>query len=164
MIKHSQIYHYTESGLRNVYLVNVDLRMCEQCHAATPRIPKILKLHETIGRAVALQPYPLNGGDVRFLRKQLGLKAREWATLLRIDHTTLSRWENEEQKIGPQSDALVRHLYFRLLEERSGRLIVESVAERIAAQSEERFEDSGVFVNMNNPSVYSYQRAEASIA
>ena len=155
-IRTGQKYHYIECGLDNIYLENIEFRVCESCGVVTPRISRILDLHTTIARAVALQPYPLSGPEVRFLRKQLGMKAREWTVRLRVDHTTLSRWENGEQKIGPQSDALIRLLYFRILEEREGRMISEPVTEKIAATSEERVPNPVVYVNMNDSNIYSY--------
>jgi putative zinc finger/helix-turn-helix YgiT family protein len=152
-----QRYHYKECGLDNVYLDNIEVRVCEKCKTVTPRIPRILEMHSTIARAIALQPYPLSGADIRFLRKHLGLKAKEWAALLRTNHTTLSRWENDDQKLGPQSDSLVRLLYFRMLEEKEGRMFAEPVAGKIAATKSKRGKLSKVFVNVNNPAVYSYQ-------
>ena len=158
-IKSSQRHQYEECGLDNIILVNIQMRVCKSCGAKAPIIPRILGLHATIGRAVALQAYPLSGLEVRFLRKQLGMSAREWAVLLRIDHTTLSRWENDEQRIGPQSDALIRFLYFRMVEEKEGKLIPDHISERIAAPSQKRKKHASVLVNMNNPTVYSYQCA-----
>lgn len=155
-IRNGQEYHYTESGLDNIYLINIELRVCEACGEATPRIPRINQLHETIAKALALKPYPLNGAEVRFLRKQLGLKAKEFAANLRVDVSTYSRWENGDQQIGEQSDALIRLLYFRIFEEKEGYRIAESLSEKIASFSEERIPTS-VVVNMNNPSSYQYQ-------
>jgi putative zinc finger/helix-turn-helix YgiT family protein len=155
-IRTQQDYHYTESGLDNIYLINIELRVCESCGAVTPRIPKINQLHETIAKALALKPYPLNGAEVRFLRKHLGLKAKEFAANLRVDVSTYSRWENGDQQIGEQSDALIRLLYFRIFEEKEGHMITESLSEKIASISEERISTS-VLVNMNNPSAYQYQ-------
>jgi transcriptional regulator with XRE-family HTH domain len=106
-----------------------------------------------------LQPYPLSGADIRYLRKQLGLSARQWAVLLRIDSATLSRWENGEEPIGSQSDALIRLLYFRVLEEKEDRHISEPLAEKIAASSLESTQPSAVLINVDNPSVYWYQSA-----
>jgi putative zinc finger/helix-turn-helix YgiT family protein len=154
-----QTYHYKECGLDNVYLENIELRICDACGAAIPRIWRIVDLHTTIARAVVLKPNLLNGAEIRFLRKHLGLKAREWAVLLRIDQATLSRWENGGQQIGPQSDALIRLLYFRFLEEKEGKLISEAVVELIATQNKERDTEMAVLVNMDNPAVYSYQYA-----
>ncbi|MCI0486133.1 MAG: type II toxin-antitoxin system MqsA family antitoxin [Blastocatellia bacterium] len=156
-IKKGQTYHYIESGLDNVYLENIEVRVCKSCNAICPRIPKINQLHDTIARATTLQPYPLSGKDIRFLRQHMGLKAREWAALLRIDVTTLSRWESGEQKIGPQSDSLIRLLYIRLMEERQGQIFQESATEKIASVKKVRPRFTKLSVNMNNPSVYSYQ-------
>ena len=154
-----QTYHYTESGLDNVYLKNVQVRVCQSCGEKNLRISHILELHETIARGIALQPCPLRGQDVRFLRKQLGYSAKQWATFLRIDVSTLSRWENGQQEIGPQSDALLRLLYFRLLDESKGKVTPESVAAASAAVTSAC--SLKVCVNMENPAVFSYQTRTA---
>jgi putative transcriptional regulator len=152
-------YHYLECGLDNVYLKNVNVRTCESCGEKTLRVARILELHETIARGVALQPCPLRGPDVRFLRKQLGYSAKEWATFLRIDISTLSRWENGQQEIGPQSDSLIRFLYFRLLDESKGEITNDSVVAASAAVRAACF--LRLCVNMNNPGLYSYQTRTA---
>lgn len=126
-------YRYKESGLDNVYLDNIEVLVCNQCGEESPFIPRILDLHAVIAREVVLQPAPLRGQDVRFLRKQLGMRAKEWAGLLRVDAATLSRWENGDQQIGSQSDLLFRFLFVRISEEREGRLFPGKVAEQIAA-------------------------------
>ena len=153
--KTQQTHHYTECGLDNVYLKNVRVRICESCKEKSVRIPRIIELHSTIARAVALQPCPLRGQDVRFLRKQLGYSAREWATFLRTDASTLSRWENDQQEIGTQSDTLIRLLYFRIRDEGEGVLTMGKVAAAAAAVNVACF--LRLCVNMNNPTVYSYQ-------
>lgn len=153
--KTQQNYHYTECGLDNVYLKNVDVRICTSCKERTVRIPRILELHATIGRAIAMQPCPLRGQDVRFLRKQLGYSAKEWATFLRTDASTLSRWENGQQDIGSQSDTLMRLLYFRIRDEHEGVLTNDRVADAAAAVTTACF--LRLCVNMDNPKVYSYQ-------
>lgn len=158
-IRKGQTYHYKECGLNNVYLDNIELRVCKECGAVAPRLRRILDLHTTIARAVALKSGLLTGAEIRFLRKQLALSTQEWAALLRIDRATLSRWENGDQQIGPQSDALIRLLYFRLLEERDGRLISEAITQRISEPFKDRVTEAMVFVNMDNPALYSYQNA-----
>lgn len=138
VMRKSQRYQYGESGLNNVYLDSIDLLVCESCGDESPIIPRILDLHAAIGRAIALQQSPLRGEDIRFLRKQLGMRARQWAALLKISVETLSRWENNEQKIGPQSDALYRLMYFRIREEREGRFLSGDFVDQIAAVHPER--------------------------
>src|SRR5215813_13342470 len=85
VVRSGQSYHYTESGWDNVYLENIELRVCEDCGTVSPRIPRILQLHETIAKAIVSKPQPLTGAEIRFLRKQLRLKAKEFAAYLRTD-------------------------------------------------------------------------------
>ncbi|HZS47739.1 MAG TPA: type II TA system antitoxin MqsA family protein [Blastocatellia bacterium] len=151
-----QTHHYKESGLDNVYLENVEVRYCEKCKTGAPRIPRIKELHLTIARAIALQDAPLSGPEMKFLRKHLGMKAKEWAEYLRIDASTLSRWESGDQQVGAQSDALIRLVYFRLLEERENKRVTEPVAGRIAALTSEPHRVPDVLVNMNSPGTYRY--------
>jgi putative transcriptional regulator len=156
-VRKGQTYQYVESGLDNVYLENIEVRACKSCGDRSPRIASINKLHDTIARALVLKPYPLSGRDIRFLRQHLGLKAREWAALMPVDVTTLSRWESGEQKIGPQSDSLIRLLYIRFEEEKVGHLFPEGATERIASVKRARPRSPKLRVDMNNPSVYTYQ-------
>jgi putative transcriptional regulator len=156
-IKKAQTHRYLESGLDNVYLENIEIRFCKSCGDRTPRIPRVDELHDTIARAIALQPYPLSGKDIRFLRQQLGLKARDWAALMPVDVTTISRWESGDQKIGPQSDSLIRLLYIRLKEEKMGRLFQETATDRIASVKRSRPRYPKLRVDVSNPSIYSYQ-------
>lgn len=147
-------YHYTECGLENIYLKNVTLLACEQCGEESLLLSKLLALHETIARGIALQPCALRGPDIRFLRRQLGYSAKRWASFLRIDISTLSRWENSQQEVGPQSDALIRLLYFRLLDESKGRMTADPVAAAsVAVRSSCSLK---VCVDMHEPSVFSY--------
>jgi len=47
---------------------------------------------------------------VRFLRKHVGLTAEKFSQLLHVDKTTVSKWENDDDKVGAQSDRLIRVL------------------------------------------------------
>lgn len=154
-----QTWHYLESGLDNVYLLNVEVRVCSACAEKSPRIPRINELHAAIGRAVALQKTPLTGSDARYLRKHLGLPAKAWAVLLRVPPETLSRWENGKQVIGPQSDSLIRALYFLKLAE-AGQPIPDRAVEEMAAIVAQSSDVLNVLINVDNPRVYSYQSAE----
>ena len=150
-----QTYRYKECGLDNVYLLDMEFWVCDACGIKVPRLKRMPELHATIARAIAMQPCRLRGQDVRFLRKQLGYRAKEWATLLRTDASTLSRWENNQQEIGTQSDTLIRLLYFRIRDEKEGTLSKENVATAAAAVNTACA--LNLCVNMKNPNVYSYQ-------
>ena len=75
--------------------------------------------------------------------------------MLRTNASTLSRWENNQQEIGTQSDTLIRLLYFRIRDEKEGTLSKESVVTAAAAVSAACL--LNLCVNMNNPNVYSYK-------
>lgn len=156
----NQTYHYekTLSGLDNVFLENISVEVCPKCNDVSPIFHRIKELHKTIARAVALQPVPLNGADIRFLRKERRLKAKEFAVLLRVDVATLSRWENDEQSLSPQSDALVRAIYACLLMETEHQLLPDSITPKIAAVSNKRENNFYIYINTANLSVYSYKQ------
>ena len=150
-----ETYRYKECGLDNVYLLNMEFRVCDSCGSKVPRLKRMPDLHAPIARAIAMQPCPLRGQDIRFLRKQLGYSAKEWARFLRTDASTLSRWENGQQELGTQSDTLIRLLYFRIRDEKEGTLSKERVA--TAAATVSRTCLLNLCVNMKNPNAYSYQ-------
>ena len=156
-----QTYQFIESGLDNVYLENITIEKCQNCDVVSPLLPKLGKLLETLACAVLLQPFPLCGADIKLLRKHLGLKAKEWAVLLRVDVSTLSRWENGEQQIGSQSDAWIRALFVLMFEEKNQKLFPQPVAARFAAVANERTGQPIIVINMNNIDVYAYRSLAA---
>lgn len=160
----NQTYHYekTLSGLDNVYLENIKVEHCSTCNDISPIFHRIKELHKTVARAIVMQPVPLNGADIRFLRKERKLKAKEFAVLLRVDAATLSRWENDEQVLSPQSDALVRAIYACLVMETEHQLLPDSITPKIAAVTAKREAGFAIYVNTANLSVYSYKRSSQS--
>lgn len=154
-VQSGQKYHYKECGLTNVYLVNVDVYKCPNCGCTEVAIPRIKILHATLSRAIALKPIALSGAEIRFLRKQLRMKAKDFAEYLLVDASTLSRWENEEQEPGRQADNLIRYVFFSLLEELEGR-VERNIAKQIAATKHSDCSHSEVCINAHNPAVYSY--------
>lgn len=150
-------YKYEESGLSNVYLERVELYYCQDCQTKLPRIEKVLGLHKAIARAIVLQPVPLNGADIRFLRSERGLKGKELAKLLRVDVATVSRWETDSQELRPQSDALIRTTYTLVYQEQEEKIFPEAVTERFASVKGERDTDFCININQNKAIPYSYK-------
>ena len=101
-------YRYKESGLRNVILSGIDLIRCRKCGNVDPVIPRMNELHRALALAVAGQLFRLQGEDVRYLRKYLGMTQDQFAELLHIHKSNLSKGENNDDKIGEQSDRLIR--------------------------------------------------------
>ena len=159
IIKSGQTYHYVESGLDNVYLENIEVRVCESCGADAPRIPRILDLHATIGQALTAQTYPLTGAEARYLRKAFGMKPQDWAAYLHIDVATLALWENGEKGIGLQADMLMRLLYLNLSAGQRGRALPKESVEQLAAIVTKRTEGRSLFINPWQPPQYAYRAA-----
>ena len=103
-------YRFLESGLSNVLLKDIEVVACPKCKSVSPRIPQHDDLMRTIAVALIDKPSELAGGEVRFLRKYLGVGSEQFARMLGVDRSHLSRVENGALAIGRQTDRLVRVL------------------------------------------------------
>jgi putative zinc finger/helix-turn-helix YgiT family protein len=101
-------YEFVESGLKHVILQDIELVHCDKCGNEDPIIPHVNALMQALARAVVCKPYRLQGREVRFLRTYLGMTGEQFARLLHVDKTTLSKWENDHDPVGEQSDRLIR--------------------------------------------------------
>jgi DNA-binding transcriptional regulator YiaG len=101
-------YRFTESGLNNVFLKDIEVVVCAKCKSESPRIPNHDDLMRTITVALIDKPFELAGDEVRFLRKYLGEGSTAFAQMLGIDRSHLSRLENRAMAISKQTDRLVR--------------------------------------------------------
>lgn len=111
LVKTKKLHHFLESGLPNVYLVDVDVWECPACEEEIVSIPKVPELLKCIAEYIITKPDSLTGREIRFLRKNLILKINEFAALLGVDRVTVSRWENEEKEPSRLADRLIRLLY-----------------------------------------------------
>ncbi len=102
-------YHYTASGLSNVFLSGIALYECPACKAEVPKIPRVGELHRVIAEILAGKPAHLRGEEVRYLRKNIGIPGKVLASVLGIAPETLSRVENGRLKrLRPAAEHLVR--------------------------------------------------------
>ena len=101
-------YRFTESGLNNVFLKDIEVVVCANCKSESPRILNHDDLMRTIAVAFIDKPFELAGDEVRFLRKYLGEGSIAFAQMLGIDRSHLSRVENGAMTISKQTDRLVR--------------------------------------------------------
>ena len=101
-------YQFKETGLRGVILHDIELMKCGRCGNVDPVLFRVDELMHLLTVAILRKPYRLEGEELRFLRKHIELTQEEFAKLLHVDKTTLSKWENNEDPIGIQSDLLAR--------------------------------------------------------
>lgn len=98
---------YPESGLDNVQLINVPVWVCPNGHEEF-QIPAVEQLHALLTNMILRKPAPLMGKELRFLRKELGFSAKEFATRIAITPVHLSRMETGERPIQRSMDLLIR--------------------------------------------------------
>jgi putative transcriptional regulator len=104
-------YHYTESGLGNIYLEN-GYRIHKTPYGEGVSIQNTEGLHKAIGRWLILLPKPINGAELRFLRLEMDTTQRDLAAILGTMEQTLRLWEKHRDKAMPGSaDRLLRTLY-----------------------------------------------------
>ena len=101
-------YRFSECGLPNVVLLGIEVIRCAKCGNRDPIIPRVNDLMRLLAVAVVAMPQKLAGEEVRFLRKFLKMSGDDFSSLIHVDKTTLSKWENNEQAVGDQSDRLIR--------------------------------------------------------
>ncbi len=104
-------HHYKECGLGAVYLENVEVCNCRRCNEKIVRIPETPRLNLEIGEGILQKDSILAGDEIRFLRKNMGLKAVDLQNILGVNNATISRWERGKQKISPSHDRLLRVVY-----------------------------------------------------
>jgi putative zinc finger/helix-turn-helix YgiT family protein len=103
-------YHYTESGLPNIWLLGVEIFYCA-CGEKFAFIPCMEDLHKIIAIDLLEKEDQLSGREIRFLRKHMGLRAKDFAKHIGVMNVTVSRWEREEIIPPKPMDRLIRFFY-----------------------------------------------------
>lgn len=101
-------YHYTESGLTNVWLANgFTLRKTKYGQGVS--IHNVDGLHRALARMLAQKPR-LSGAEVRFLRKEMGMSQRGLGELLGVTDQAVALWERKG-RLPRTADRLLRLIY-----------------------------------------------------
>lgn len=102
------MYHYTESGLQNVWLKS-GFKIHRTEYGRGVSIQDVKGLHRVIGKALACRPR-LSGAELRFLRKEMGLSQGGLAAFLGTSEQNISLWERRG-RIPKASDRLLKLVY-----------------------------------------------------
>lgn len=108
MFKTTGQYQYRECGLDYVFLNNVSMFFCDECAVTFPLLPNPEELVKLIAEHLIIQASRLDGDAVLFLRKAIGLRGQDLATILKVDRVTVSRWENKNTQIDGLCDFKLR--------------------------------------------------------
>ena len=99
------MYHYTESGLANVWLKNGYARK-NTPYGEGVSIQDVEGLHKLIGALIAKRP-KITGKELRFLRKEMEMSQSALAGLLGTSEQNISLWERRGN-IPKVSDRLIK--------------------------------------------------------
>jgi len=127
------MYHYTELGLPNVWLVN-GYTVHDTPYGKGVSITDLEGLHRVIGQLLLSKPR-LTGAEIRFLRKELGCSQRGLAEIIGTSEQTVSLWERDRGQMPPASDRILRLFY---AEHVSGNVQVRKFMEQRAEAERER--------------------------
>ncbi|MDP1571929.1 MAG: helix-turn-helix domain-containing protein [Vicinamibacterales bacterium] len=110
---------YAESGLDNVRLLNVPVWVCTNGHEELA-VPAVTELHAMLAQLIIRKPAPLRGAEIRFLRRQTGLQAKEFAERIGLTPVSLSRFETNARHATRRVDLLIRLAAAALIAGRDG--------------------------------------------
>jgi len=110
------MYHYTESGLLNVYLKN-GVTVEEIDGEEYTSIDDMNVLHSAIAQVVVDSNRPLAYEEFKFLRIEMNVSQKMLATRFGVDEQTIARYEKGQTKIPRTTDAALRALYMESQEQ-----------------------------------------------
>lgn len=103
-------YHYKQSGLDNVYLLNGFEREITSDGPVTS-IENMDGLHLAIGLRLVLDTETLSPKAIRYLRREMDLTQDELGAKIGISSQMVARWEKGLVEIGGPSERILRVLY-----------------------------------------------------
>lgn len=103
------MYHYTSSGLSNVWLLNGYTEK-RTAYGKAVSILHLEALHRSIGERLAKTRPFLTGPEFRFLRKELEMSQAKLGTLMGVEAQTVALWE-KRGRIPKMPDRLIRSIY-----------------------------------------------------
>jgi len=122
------MYHYTESGLKNVYLrdgyntIEIDGEEAVSIH-------DLAGLHKVISQSIIRKSPSLSGDEIRFLRKEMNLTQSLFASIISVSEDTVRGWENGRTSVTGPADKLIRGVYVDHFDGDGGlRQIIEDMA------------------------------------
>jgi putative transcriptional regulator len=123
------MYHYKESGLDNIWLVN-GYTIHQTPYGEGVSIHNTAGLNKSIGRWLVSLSKPINGAELRFLRIEIEMTQKHLAALLGVEEQALRRWEKSRSKpINGAADRLLRAIYKEYIDgDRSIRRLVDRLS------------------------------------
>ncbi len=139
-------FHYTASGLDNVYLLGGYL-LEKTSYGDAVTINNIKELHQAIGIHLIGLPRPLSSKEFRFLRKEIGASQQKFGDMLGgLDGQTIARYEKGETAINGSSERLSRMVYaMNLMDRNDLQEMVQSIKDAFDSKLNE--DEAGIYLN-----------------
>lgn len=103
------MYHYTESGLNNVWLVN-GYKTHRTPYGKGVSIEDVAGLHRAIAQRLINHKPQFSGAEFRFLRKELDMSQLVLAAIVGKDAQSIARWE-KKGRVPKMADRMLRFIY-----------------------------------------------------
>jgi len=132
-------YHYTDSGLDNVYLIN-GYKIHQTPYGEGVSIRDTDALHAAIAKWIVERPRPMTGAELRFIRTQMNMTQRNLAAALGADEQSVRRWEKARGNAvaNGAADRLVRLMYCDYV---GGDGKLRAIIDRLAEHDQVEYED-----------------------
>lgn len=110
-------YHYTESGLDNVWLEGGFKIEHDEDYGDLLYIEDVEGLHKVIAETLLMRKSPLNGAEFRFLRKYCELSQVDAAEIIQSNEQSIAKWEKAREKVvgNRPAEALFRTFAARIV-------------------------------------------------
>jgi len=139
------MYHYQESGLKNVYLIN-GYQVIDTPYGKATAIEDVEGLDKAIAHNLITYKPHLTGSEFRFLRKQVGLSQAKLAALLGNNEQAIALWE-KNSKIPKWANMMLRMLVSECLGENQSLM---DMIERINSLDRDEYEKALHFEECNH--------------
>lgn len=103
------MYHYTESGLNNVWLVN-GFTYHKTPYGKGASFHDLDGLHRLISDELVMRKPRLSGGEFRFVRKMLDMSQSGLASIIGKDAQSVARWE-KQGRVPKMAERFLRAIY-----------------------------------------------------
>lgn len=100
-------FHYKMSGLNNVWLLN-GFHEEQTVYGRGFRVEDADGLHRVLAHVIVSDKAVMQGPELRFVRKLMGLSQNGLARLLGCSDQRVARWEKGQTHIDPSAERLVR--------------------------------------------------------
>ncbi len=113
--------HVEDIGGVTVRIMNTvrAIRCSECCSDVQTHIPNVRGLVEVVAMSRAMLPIELAAGDLKLMRRAVGMKQKEFADAMSVAPETVSRWESGARGMGDHSEKSIRMGVCALLKERN---------------------------------------------